>query len=273
MEKEIEIITQAKNLRLLSSGLPPKVATAIKRILNISLFSEKAKSKTNYVVQDSWYEIAQKVHSFPTWGGQEWVPVDKDIILCRARTIGVNDSFFKVNKMIYRMIDVGGQKNERKKVFDSFKDDIDVVLYVQSLGEYNLSLFEASIESRFIDSLSLWKRVMTSTPFKESFIILFFNKMDIFKDKYFQSNIALPDLYSDFDTPPSAEEEENDKCELAIKWYKQLYFSFLSEEQKKRVVCHVTTATSKSIMQSVIAEVSDYIIKNILMDNGLTRRV
>ena len=54
-----------------------------------------------------------------------YVPTDKDIIRCRAKTTGIAESIFHLGPLTYRMLDVGGQRSERKKWYaeDCVVDD------------------------------------------------------------------------------------------------------------------------------------------------------
>ena len=45
----------------------------------------------------------------------DYVPMQDDILRCRARTTGIHEILFKVNQFHFRMVDVGGQRSERKK--------------------------------------------------------------------------------------------------------------------------------------------------------------
>lgn len=44
-----------------------------------------------------------------------FVPTTDDVLRCRARTTGIHETEFDVNELHFRMVDVGGQRSERKK--------------------------------------------------------------------------------------------------------------------------------------------------------------
>ena len=69
-------------------------------------------------------------------------------------------------------------------------------------------MFENVDDERFIDSLQLWTNVVNSKSFENCSVVLFFNKLDIFKEKYMKKKIPLPTSCNEFEKPPLIEEEE-----------------------------------------------------------------
>lgn len=51
----------------------------------------------------------------------EYVPIEQDIIHCRARTIGITETTFQLRDHEMLMVDVGGQKSERRKWIHCFQ--------------------------------------------------------------------------------------------------------------------------------------------------------
>lgn len=52
----------------------------------------------------------------------EYLPTDQDIIRCRAKTTGIVETIFHLGPLTYRMVDVGGQRSERKKWYSKTID-------------------------------------------------------------------------------------------------------------------------------------------------------
>ncbi|CAO3618252.1 unnamed protein product [Mucor hiemalis] len=70
-----------------------------------------------------------------------YVPSDHDIILCRAKTTGIVETVFHIGSLVYRMMDVGGQRSERKKWIHCF-DNVTAVLFVVAISGYDQCLVE-----------------------------------------------------------------------------------------------------------------------------------
>lgn len=68
----------------------------------------------------------------------QYVPTQDDILQCRYRTTGIHEITFKYQQLAMRMIDVGGQRSERRKWLHVF-DNVQLVLFVSSLSAYNKS--------------------------------------------------------------------------------------------------------------------------------------
>ncbi len=48
-------------------------------------------------------------------GKPDWIPTDQDILRSRQRTTGIVETDFTVDGINFRLVDVGGQRTERKK--------------------------------------------------------------------------------------------------------------------------------------------------------------
>ncbi|KHN81677.1 Guanine nucleotide-binding proteinalpha-5 subunit [Toxocara canis] len=66
-------------------------------------------------------------------------PTNKDVIHLRASTTGVHEIAFGFKKYVIRLIDVGGQKSERRKWIHCF-ENVTAVLFVASLSCYDMFL-------------------------------------------------------------------------------------------------------------------------------------
>jgi len=57
------------------------------------------------------------------------------------RTTGIVETVFTIAKITFRMVDVGGQRSERKKWIHCFQD-VTALVFCVSLSEYNQVLDE-----------------------------------------------------------------------------------------------------------------------------------
>lgn len=71
----------------------------------------------------------------------EYLPNEQDIVHCRARTIGITETTFNLRDNEMLMVDVGGQKSERRKWIHCFQD-VTSILFLVSLSGYDQCLVE-----------------------------------------------------------------------------------------------------------------------------------
>ena len=102
--------------------------------------------------------------------------------MSRMRTTGIQEEAVLVDGVTFSIIDVGGQRNERKKWMHQF-DSVTSVIFVASLSEYDQALFEDASMNRLTEALDLFADVANSKWFVNSSIILFLNKSDLFEQK------------------------------------------------------------------------------------------
>jgi len=70
-----------------------------------------------------------------------YLPTDQDILRARVRTTGITESTFEVQSLMFRVLDVGGQRSERKKWVHCF-EAVDVLLFVIAVSEFPQRLRE-----------------------------------------------------------------------------------------------------------------------------------
>ena len=80
------------------------------------------------------------------------------------------------------LIDVGGQRSERKKWLHCF-DDVNAILFIVAMSDYDQTLKEDGITNRMKESLRLFGTVCNSKWFENSAMMLFLNKKDVFDQK------------------------------------------------------------------------------------------
>ncbi|EFE38813.1 hypothetical protein TRV_06538 [Trichophyton verrucosum HKI 0517] len=92
------------------------------------------------------------------------------------------------------MFDVGGQRSERKKWIHCF-ENVTSIIFCVALSEYDQVLLEESNQNRMMESLVLFDSVVNSRWFMRTSIVLFLNKVDLFRQKLGRSplNKYFPD--------------------------------------------------------------------------------
>jgi hypothetical protein len=117
-------------------------------------------------------------------------PTNEDILLARKRTSGVNLLDFEAYRARFLLIDVGGQRTERKKWLAHF-DVVDAVIFVVGLDQYDQVMMEDGVTNRLRDSMELFEQMCSSPWFRSSSFLLFLNKSDIFKTKIRQVPLTV----------------------------------------------------------------------------------
>ena len=104
------------------------------------------------------------------------------------------------------LIDVGGQRSERKKWIHCF-DDVHAVLFIVAMSDYDQTLKEDGITNRMKESLRLFGTVCNNKWFENSSMVLFLNKKDVFdkKIKYSPLTTCFPEYKDEGGQPNFAE--------------------------------------------------------------------
>lgn len=113
----------------------------------------------------------------------------KDVLRVRVRSTGITEAQFEFEGMEFSLLDVGGQRNERKKWIHCF-ESVTAILFCASLNEYDQVLREDPTQNRMKESLTLFDDIVNSPWFKNTPIILFLNKSDLFKEKIKRVNLS-----------------------------------------------------------------------------------
>src|SRR5271170_1305917 len=97
------------------------------------------------------------------------------------------------------MFDVGGQRSERKKWIHCF-EAVTCIIFCVALSEYDQVLLEVNTINRMEESLTLFGSIVNSAWFARTSIVLFLNKIDIFRKKLL--SVPLEKYYPDYEGGP-----------------------------------------------------------------------
>ena len=76
------------------------------------------------------------LNDLPRISHPDYIPSEQDVLKSRVRTTGINETSFYCVGMLFRMVDVGGQRSQRKKWLHCFDD----VAGTQLIGSLKQSL-------------------------------------------------------------------------------------------------------------------------------------
>lgn len=192
-------------------------------------------------------------------GDEHFIPSEQDVLHSRVRTTGIVESEFLIKGNLFKMYDVGGQRNERKKWIHCF-EDVTAVLYVCSIAEYDLQLYEDINTNRATEALNLFKEICNSNWFKKTAMMLFLNKKDLFQIKIKTVPLTVCPEYQDY----TGSNDFDECCE-----YVEAQFQKRNENPNKIVYSHVTCAIDRGNVQFVMDAVNDIIIRTSMKDAGL----
>ena len=71
----------------------------------------------------------------------DWLPNNQDMLHSRLRTTGITETLFELGQINFRMMDVGGQRSERKKWIHCF-EGVQCLLFMVALSGYDQCLVE-----------------------------------------------------------------------------------------------------------------------------------
>lgn len=111
----------------------------------------------------------------------DFIPTDADIVAARKRTTGVVVTAFEYEKVNWSVVDVGGQRSERRKWINCFSD-VKAIMFVVNLAGYAKVLFEDKTVNRMHESMDLFESTLKNQQFAETPVFLFLNKKDLFEE-------------------------------------------------------------------------------------------
>uniref|UniRef100_A0A3P9I279 Guanine nucleotide-binding protein subunit alpha n=1 Tax=Oryzias latipes TaxID=8090 RepID=A0A3P9I279_ORYLA len=188
----------------------------------------------------------------------QYIPTLQDILRVRVATTGIIEYPFDLSKVIFRMVDVGGQRSERKKWIHCF-EDVTSVVFLAALSEYDQVLVESRDDNRLKESLALFETIMSYKWFQESSTILFLNKMDLLEEKITTSHLA--DYFPEFTGPQR-------DAEAAKKFILKMYVDRHTGRHKP-LYTHYTCATDTENIKVVFKAVKDTLLQDNLERFGL----
>ena len=227
--------------------LPLEVVNAIDSLWADEGFQECFRRAYEYQLNDS---APYYFEHLPHLLAPGYVPNEQDVLRARVATTGITEVEFRDRKLTYKLVDVGGQRTERRKWMHCF-DDVRAVLFVSAINGYDITLFEAEKINCLVESLNLFQSICDNKFFVESAIILFLNKMDLFRDKIMNSDRHLRLFFRHYTGPDR-------DVDVAAHFIQD---QFLERNILYRMIyTHFTTATDMSNLKDVIVkEVTDAI--------------
>lgn len=182
-------------------------------------------------------------------GNDSYTPTVDDMLRARQKTTGIIEVKFNVGGHEFRLVDVGGQRSERRKWLHCF-EDCTAVIFCVAMNEYDKMLYEEANVNRMHEAVSLFQQTVNSKWFDTVSLILFLNKSDLFREK-----IAKVDLKVAFPEYQGGKNYDSALLFIANK------FKSLRKDQERKTFVHVTTATNTETVKHVLEDVFDILDK------------
>ncbi|KAJ7359613.1 guanine nucleotide binding protein, alpha subunit [Mycena albidolilacea] len=234
--------------------LPPEIADAISQLMQDPIIPKIMDEHASefYLMDSAAYFFAEVLRI----GAPDYIPTETDVLRARAKTTGISETRFNLGGLAIHMFDVGGQRSERKKWIHCF-ESVTSIIFCTALSEYDQALLEARDQNRMKESLVLFDSVINSRWFLRTSIILFLNKIDVFKAKL--PKVPLQRYFPEY----IGGDDINNAARFILWRFMQANRARLS------VYPHLTQATDTSNIRLVFAAVKETILQNALKDSGI----
>lgn len=175
---------------------------------------------------------------------KEYKPSDEDILKVRIRTTGIDQVQFQIKDLKTVLVDVGGQKTERKQ-WQKCYQNVSYILFVVSLSDFDQIMFEDGKTRRTDDSIQLFSQILNNEYFQTIPLFLVLNKYDVFEKKF----LAFPDTFKA--AYPSYDKSFSDPLQ-AVEHVKQIYLQHINAGRSDTAwvkVEHTTIMNDRSVQQ------------------------
>ncbi|XP_037615072.1 guanine nucleotide-binding protein subunit alpha-11-like [Sebastes umbrosus] len=178
-----------------------------------------------------------------------YLPTEQDVLRVRVPTTGIQEYTFNLDNVVFRMVDVGGQRSERRKWIHCF-EMVYSIMFLAALSEYDQVLAESVTENRMEESLALFQTIITSEWFQGSSFMLFLNKTDLLEEKIMHSHLV--DYFPEYDGPKYDDRAGKD-------FILDMFLS-VNPYEKSMIYSHFTCATDTDNIRFVFSAMKHQIM-------------
>ncbi|EWC43699.1 guanine nucleotide-binding protein alpha-2 subunit [Drechslerella stenobrocha 248] len=182
----------------------------------------------------------------------DFVPNDQDILRSRLKTTGITEAEFNLGQLVYRMFDVGGQRSERKKWIHCF-ENVTALLFLVAISGYDQCLVEDKDANQMQEALMLFESICNSQWFVRTSIILFMNKIDLFREKINSGTAPVKKYFPEYTGNPDSFKEASE--------FFHDNFNRLNRSSAKEIYFHYTNATDTDLLKITMSSVQDIILQ------------
>ena len=248
-----DVLTQYEVPADANAFLPPEIGGLIQTLWTDPIIPRLLERRSEFYMMDN---AGYFLDAAPRIAMDSYIPTQEDVLHARSKTVGISETRFEMGRgLAIHLVDVGGQRSERNKWIHCF-DAVTSVIFCVALSEYDQVLLEDSHQNRMAESLVLFESIINSRWFQRSSIILFLNKIDIFKQKL--ARRPLSDYFPEY--------TGGDDVNKAAKY---ILWRFMQVNHSKLCIYpHITQATDTTNIRLVFAAVKETILQNSLRETG-----
>ncbi|KAI8842039.1 guanine nucleotide binding protein, alpha subunit [Chytriomyces cf. hyalinus JEL632] len=185
-----------------------------------------------------------------------YIPTNQDIFYMREPTNAIQQISFNWNQTIFKVFDVGGHRKQRKSWAPYF-ENVKAIIFVVAISAFDQTMAaEEDGTNRVQDSLILFGTICNHPLFKKTALILFMNKIDMFKEKLKRSQISS--YFPEFEGCNTY----HDGCEFFVK-----IFLDSTKYKENKVHIHFTWATDTRQISKILTSVTTLIVGKSLEDS------
>lgn len=236
-----------------------QIVTGSSSLLTPDMWEDLRALSTDKAIRETWLRKAEfqindsvgyYMDAIDRLSAPSYSPSQQDVLRSRVKTVGIVETRFEIQGAKFKLVDVGGQRNERRKWIHVF-DDVTAIIFVVGLSEYDQKLFEDESMNRMQESVMLFNETANCKHFKSTSIIIFFNKKDLFAEK-----IQKVDLKVAFP-------EYTGGCNYddALTFIKD-QFTKKNQSGSRQIYTHTTCATETKQIEVVFNAVTNIILND-----------
>lgn len=192
----------------------------------------------------------------------DWTPTNQDVLHVRQRTTGMVETQFKVDKYTWTIVDVGGQKVERRKWVHS-QQGMNALIFFVALDEYDVTSEDEPEKTKMEEALDIWDETVNSENLAPNLpVILFLNKQDLFREKL--EKVPLKKTYKKY--------KGGKDFDSAVEFIHGMFLDRIHPDSKvsrDEVYYKVTCAIDTEQIRFVFDAVRDFIFRQRLKVSGL----
>ncbi|KAJ1737526.1 Guanine nucleotide-binding protein alpha-2 subunit [Coemansia sp. RSA 1939] len=255
-ERNMEFVNTILGLNMeksLTVNITPEFVEGVERLWQDPIIDKLIVQSSKFYLMDSAPYFFNNIRRI---GDPKYLPTEADVLRARSKTTGIIETRFTMQNTSIHMFDVGGQRSERKKWIHCF-ESVTSIIFCVALSEYDQVLLEESSHNRMDESLVLFDSVINSRWFLRTSIILFLNKIDVFRKKI--KVVPLSDYYPEYTGGP----DEKLAARFILWRFSQVNRANL------QVYPHLTQATDTSNIRLVFAAVRETLLQNALKESGI----